>query len=155
MATNYRLGVLGFLVHNGARGNQAIQDQRAAMRWAIANIRNFGGNPSQLTVWGESAGAMSVAVHLVSPASRGLFQRAILESNVAAFRYQKAIDQVRMTATPPFALGSITPWTHTHSLAHSAQPHNHPSPWTHTHSLPAPLMALLPPPSIASACTHT
>eukprot|EP00040_Diaphanoeca_grandis_P022620 m.121955 g.121955 ORF g.121955 m.121955 type:complete len:591 (+) comp28892_c0_seq1:164-1936(+) len=93
VGTNYRLGVLGFLVTDENKGNQAIQDQRAAMKWTIENIKNFGGNPQLLTIWGESAGAMSVAVHLVSPASKGLFQRAIMESNVAAFRYSKAEDQ--------------------------------------------------------------
>ncbi len=93
VAGNYRLGVLGFLVTNEQRGNQAIQDQRMAMKWTIANIKNFGGNPNLMTIWGESAGAMSVSIHLVSPASKGLFQRAIMESNVAAFRYQKATDQ--------------------------------------------------------------
>ena len=50
-------------------------------------------NLSTMTVWGQSAGAMSVAVHLVSPASHGLFQRAIMESNVAAFHYQTAEHQ--------------------------------------------------------------
>ena len=132
MATNYRLGVLGFLVHDGARGNQAIQDQRAALRWTVANIANFGGNPSLLTAWGQSAGAMSVAVHLVSPASRGLFQRAILESNVAAFRYQKAIDQVGMGATPPLPSSWLTSTTHSLTTTHSL------SPTTTTHSLSHP-----------------
>lgn len=78
---------------NKARGNQAIQDQRAAMQWTIRNVHNFGGDAKQMTVWGQSAGAMSVAVHLVSPASQGLFQRAIMESNVAAFHYQTAEHQ--------------------------------------------------------------
>ena len=63
------------------------------MKWTIRNIHNFGGDAKQMTVWGQSAGAMSVAVHLVSPASQGLFQRAIMESNVAAFHYQSAEHQ--------------------------------------------------------------
>lgn len=93
VATNYRLGVLGFLVTPEASGNQAIQDQRMAMQWTRDNIKNFGGNPNLVTIWGESAGAMSVSIHMVSPLSQGLFHRAIMESNVAAFRYQKKSDQ--------------------------------------------------------------
>jgi para-nitrobenzyl esterase len=102
VATNYRLGVLGFLVTDTTRGNQAIQDQRAAMEWTARNIHKFGGNPAQVTIWGQSAGAMSVAVHLVSPASRGLFHGAIMESNVAAFHFQKAAHQ-RLTYGAKFA----------------------------------------------------
>jgi acetylcholinesterase/cholinesterase len=93
VATNYRLGVLGFLVTEEHKGNYAIQDQRAAMKRVQANVANFGGNPLSVTIWGESAGAMSVSIHLVSPNSAGLFHRAIMESNVAAFRYTKAENQ--------------------------------------------------------------
>lgn len=71
-------------------GNQAIKDQRAALHFTRENIAAFGGDPHLVTLWGQSAGAMSVAVHLVSPLSAGLFHRAILESNVAAFQYQQA-----------------------------------------------------------------
>mmetsp|Transcript_34219 Transcript_34219/g.89789 ORF Transcript_34219/g.89789 Transcript_34219/m.89789 type:complete len:577 (-) Transcript_34219:87-1817(-) len=94
VGTNYRLGVLGFAVlGDTATGNQAIQDQRAALTWTRDNIARFHGNAGSVTIWGESAGAMSVAIHLVSPASKGLFHRAIMESNVASYRYQKAGDQ--------------------------------------------------------------
>lgn len=94
VATNYRLGVLGFAVlGETASGNQAIQDQRAAMVWTRDNIAAFGGDPGSVTIWGESAGAMSVSVHLVSPASQGLFHRAVMESNVASFRYTTADHQ--------------------------------------------------------------
>jgi carboxylesterase type B len=88
VATNYRLGVLGFLVSKDQPGNQAILDQRMAMQWTQENIAKFGGNPNSVTLWGESAGAMSTAVHLVSPGSKGLFHRAIMDSNVASFQYQ-------------------------------------------------------------------
>ena len=95
VGVNYRLGVLGFLVTEKQPGNQGILDQRAAMVWVRENIASFGGNPDSVTLWGQSAGAMSVAVHLVSPGSKGLFHRAIMESNVAAFRYQQAPHQAR------------------------------------------------------------
>jgi carboxylesterase type B len=93
VAPNYRLGVLGYLVTDEHKGNQGIQDQRAAMQWTQQNIANFGGDPSKVTIVGQSAGAMSVSIHLVSPASAGLFRAAIMMSNVAAFRYQDASAQ--------------------------------------------------------------
>ena len=94
MEPNYRLGVLGSLVWPGKQsGNQQILDQREAMFWVRDNIARFGCDPNSITIWGESAGAMSVAVHLVSPGSRGLFHRAIMESNVAGFQYQNEAAQ--------------------------------------------------------------
>ena len=94
MEPNYRLGVLVSLVWPGKHsGNQQILDQREAMFWVRDNIARFGCDPNSITIWGESAGAMSVAVHLVSPGSRGLFHRAIMESNVAGFQYQNEAAQ--------------------------------------------------------------
>jgi carboxylesterase type B len=82
---NYRLGALGFLAGgNGAdrlAGNFGFRDQQLALEWVAANIRSFGGDPAKLTIFGESAGAISVGVHLVAPGSRGLFRNAIIESN--------------------------------------------------------------------------
>jgi para-nitrobenzyl esterase len=84
---NYRIGALGFLAHpaldNAGQkrsGNYGILDQQAALQWVKANIAKFGGNPSNVTIFGQSAGALSIAVQLVSPLSTGLFQKAILES---------------------------------------------------------------------------
>jgi para-nitrobenzyl esterase len=84
---NYRLGALGFLAHpalasrpGGPAGNYGLMDQQAALRWVRANIRHFGGDPHNVTIAGESAGGLSVLAHLVSRGSRGLFQRAIIES---------------------------------------------------------------------------
>ena len=83
---NYRLGSLGFLRHpafvseDSAAGNYAIADQRRALEWVRDNIRNFGGDAKNVTLFGESAGAISTCLHLVSPPSRGLFHRAIMES---------------------------------------------------------------------------
>ncbi len=87
---NYRLGVLGFLrlqdVTNGAiasSGNEGLLDQVAALRWVRDNIGQFGGDAGNVTAFGESAGAMSVATLLTMPAARGLIHRAILQSGGA------------------------------------------------------------------------
>ena len=84
---NYRLGALGFLAHpalashpGGPSGNYGLMDQQAALRWVQRNIRNFGGDPRNVTLFGESAGGLSVLSQLVSPGARGLFARAIVES---------------------------------------------------------------------------
>lgn len=83
---NYRLGPFGFLASRSLdsaghpSGNYGLLDQQAALRWVKDNIAAFGGDPDKVTVAGESAGAISVGLHLVSPAAAGLFQRAILES---------------------------------------------------------------------------
>ncbi len=83
---NYRLGALGFLADpavkspNGSTGDYGLMDQQAALRWVQENIRQFGGNPHNVTIFGESAGGLSVLAQLVSPAARGLFAKAIIES---------------------------------------------------------------------------
>lgn len=87
---NYRLGPLGFLAHpaleaddpDGGAGNWGIRDQQLALRWVHDEIAAFGGDPGSVTVFGESAGAMSACVHLVAPESRDLAQRVIMESGV-------------------------------------------------------------------------
>jgi para-nitrobenzyl esterase len=83
---NYRLGALGFLADSalasraGNAGNYGLMDQQAALRWVRANISRFGGNPRNVTLFGESAGGLSTLSQLVSPGAAGLFQRAIVES---------------------------------------------------------------------------
>jgi len=81
VTANYRLGVLGTLVAgDGIRGNLAIKDQRLALEWVVKNIAAFGGNATDITIFGESAGGSSVATHLVAPKSTGLFSKAIIQS---------------------------------------------------------------------------
>jgi para-nitrobenzyl esterase len=84
---NYRLGALGFLAHpaladhpGGPTGDYGLMDQQAALRWVQHNVRAFGGNPANVTMFGESAGGQSVLLQLASPGARGLFAKAIAES---------------------------------------------------------------------------
>jgi para-nitrobenzyl esterase len=84
---NYRLGALGFLADSalastpgGPSGDYGLMDQQAALRWVQRNIGGFGGDPRNVTLFGESAGGLSVLAQLASPGARGLFQRAIVES---------------------------------------------------------------------------
>jgi para-nitrobenzyl esterase len=87
---NYRLGVFGFLATgemakeaNGAAGNYGLLDMVAALRWVKANIEQFGGDPGNITIFGESAGSSAVSTLMASPLALGLFQKAIGESGAA------------------------------------------------------------------------
>jgi len=88
---NYRLAGLGFFAlpelqnedPDGSTGNYGLQDQQAAMRWVQKNIKNFGGDPTRVTMAGESAGGFSTMWHLVQPRSKGLFSAAISESGTS------------------------------------------------------------------------
>ena len=85
---NYRLGAFGFLAHpllseespHGVSGNYGLLDQIEALKWVKKNIAAFGGNPENITIFGESAGSVSVGFHTVIPRSGGLFNRVIMES---------------------------------------------------------------------------
>jgi para-nitrobenzyl esterase len=90
VTVNYRLGVFGFLVTdelakegNGAAGNYGLLDMVAALHWVNANIKNFGGDPGNVTIFGESAGSFAVSTLMASPLAQGLFQKAIGESGAA------------------------------------------------------------------------
>jgi para-nitrobenzyl esterase len=96
---NYRLGALGFLAHpalasqpGGPNGNYGWMDQQAALRWVQRNIAQFGGDPDNVTIAGQSAGGLSVLAQLVSRGSRGLFQRAIVQSGAFALTQQSLAD---------------------------------------------------------------
>lgn len=79
---NYRLGVLGFLNLNieQVSGNMGLYDQLLLLKWVQENIHHFGGDPNQVTIFGQNAGAFSVGFHIISPLSRAYFNRAILQS---------------------------------------------------------------------------
>ena len=81
VGVNYRVGVLGFLYRPGwSTGNLGLLDQQAALEWVRDNIAAFGGDPGNITLWGQSAGAQSITFLLARPQTRGLFRRAILQS---------------------------------------------------------------------------
>lgn len=80
---NYRVGVEGFLCLDERNANRGLLDQIAALRWVQANIAGFGGDPGNVTIFGESAGAMSVGTLLSMPRAEGLFHRAIAQSGAA------------------------------------------------------------------------
>jgi carboxylesterase type B len=80
---NYRVAADGFLYLDDGNANRGLLDQVAALEWVRENIAAFGGDPDNVTIFGESAGAMSVAMLLVMPRARGLFRRAIAQSGGA------------------------------------------------------------------------
>jgi para-nitrobenzyl esterase len=92
VTVNYRLGALGFMAHpelaaessHRSSGNYGLLDQIAALRWVHDNIASFGGDPNNVTIAGESAGAWDVSLLMTSPLAKGLFHRAIQESGSAA-----------------------------------------------------------------------
>mmetsp|Transcript_23054 Transcript_23054/g.74177 ORF Transcript_23054/g.74177 Transcript_23054/m.74177 type:complete len:581 (+) Transcript_23054:103-1845(+) len=90
VSVQYRLGLLGFAAvdHDEGVGNLGLLDQRAAFEWVRDNVRHFGGDPSRVTIFGESAGAISICFHLVSPQSRGLFHAAIMQSGSCEMQVQ-------------------------------------------------------------------
>jgi para-nitrobenzyl esterase len=107
VTTNYRLGAFGFLAHpeltaessQHASGNYAILDHVAALSWVQKNIAAFGGDPSRVTIFGESAGSWSVNAVQATPLAKGLFYRAIGESGAQFARTLKLADAERNGAT--------------------------------------------------------
>lgn len=92
VSVQYRLGIFGFLAHRdlvaeqgGSSGNYGLMDQIAALRWVQANIASFGGDPGNVTIFGESAGSQDVSLLLAAPEARGLFHKALMQSGTPGF----------------------------------------------------------------------
>lgn len=116
VSMNYRLGALGFLAHpdlpREANGAWGIADQREALRWVQRNIAAFGGDPDNVTLGGESAGAGSVCLHLANPQlSAGLFHKAVVTSGACLAFRSKVADAERMGLTLAAAVGCADPDT--------------------------------------------
>jgi para-nitrobenzyl esterase len=118
VAPNYRLGGFGFLAHSAltnenpdyrSSGNYGLLDQRAAMVWVRDNIASWGGDPGNITIAGQSAGAHSVSLHLVSPRSAGLFHRAVMESGYASSRWKTREEAESQGNNFAAALGCANP----------------------------------------------
>lgn len=104
VTVNYRLGPMGFLClpelaeEAGVTGNYGLYDQLAAMQWVHDNIAAFGGDPENVTIMGQSAGAMSVQHHCMSPLSEGLFKRAVMSSGGGVSKMMPTIPADRQYA---------------------------------------------------------
>jgi para-nitrobenzyl esterase len=100
VSMNYRVSTLGFLAHpqlsaespEKVSGNYGILDIAQSLKWVNANIDRFGGDPTRVTIWGQSSGASAITSLMASPKSKGLFDRAILQSP-GAFRHWKSLKQ--------------------------------------------------------------
>ncbi|XP_071941127.1 acetylcholinesterase-like [Antedon mediterranea] len=102
---NYRLSVFGFLSTGDdvVSGNMGLKDQTLALQWIRNNIAEFGGDPDRVTIYGESAGSISVADHVVSPMSKGLFHRAIMQSGTVVESLKS--ESKRVQRSRAFAFG--------------------------------------------------
>jgi len=118
VAVNYRLGPFGFMGHaaltaedQGYRSsaNYGLLDQRAALAWVRGHIEAFGGDPHRVTIAGQSAGAHSVALHVVSPRSDGYFSRAIMHSGYASTRWRTLAEAESVGNDFAAALGCTDP----------------------------------------------
>ena len=104
VTVNYRLGPLGFAClpelkeEAGFTGNYGLFDQHTAIRWVRRNIAAFGGDPANITIMGQSAGAMSVQQHCLSPMSEGLFQKAVMSSGGGVSKLMPTGDQEKSCA---------------------------------------------------------
>ncbi|XP_063054690.1 fatty acyl-CoA hydrolase precursor, medium chain-like [Engraulis encrasicolus] len=101
VAIQYRLGMLGFFStgDENAPGNWGLLDQVAALQWVQENIQSFGGDPSSVTIFGESAGGVSVSLQYLSPLSAGLFHKGIAESGTAGMSVLVTPDPMQMAVT--------------------------------------------------------
>ena len=93
VSINYRLGALGFMVSSsdGLYGNFGLMDQRCALHWVKNNIQAFGGDPENITLFGESAGAVMIGLHLLMEGAGTLFQKAIMQSNPLGYTFRSVV----------------------------------------------------------------
>jgi para-nitrobenzyl esterase len=98
----YRMGAFGFLYSDGISPNLGLQDQVCALEWVQRHIADFGGDPANVTIFGESAGATSVAYLLIMPSAKGLFHKAILESGAYPFESEDDNRRFARTGTRKF-----------------------------------------------------
>ncbi|MFF3609927.1 carboxylesterase/lipase family protein [Streptomyces sp. NPDC002463] len=105
VTVNYRLGIFGYFGHSGlgAAPPFGLADQQAALRWVRANAARFGGDPRNVTLFGESAGALGICAHLTSPTAAGLFQRAVLQSGSCHTSFPRGALAPGTPAYEPFA----------------------------------------------------
>ena len=101
VSLNYRLGIDGFALLPDVPANRGLLDQIAALEWVRDNIASFGGDPGNVTIFGESAGAMSVTTLLSLPRAQGLFTRAVTQSGADTF--------VDLSVIPPKGNVALTP----------------------------------------------
>ena len=108
VSIQYRVASLGFLFFDteDVPGNAAMFDQLMALQWIKDNIRQFGGNPNNITIFGESAGAASVSLHLLSPLSRNLFTQAVMQSASALVPWGIITKEESILRYVPAYLGS-------------------------------------------------
>lgn len=98
---NYRVGIMGYLAHpalakdspDGVSGNYGLQDQIAALKWVQDNISAFGGDPNNVTIFGESAGGQAVSEIMASPLADGLYHKAIMQSGVYGYKHDRTAMQ--------------------------------------------------------------
>ncbi|WP_307874999.1 carboxylesterase/lipase family protein [Frankia nepalensis] len=118
VTTNYRLGALGYLVlpsliqgGGGDAGNYATQDLIAALRWVQGNAAAFGGDPTKVTIMGESAGSINVCALLAAPAAKGLYQRAIMQSGPCTWKLPTLVSAAQTGLNLANRLGCVDPAT--------------------------------------------
>ena len=115
VSLNYRLGIFGFFAHSEltaesphhASGNYGLMDQLAALNWIQKNIANFGGNPHNVTIFGQSAGSLSVSALMASPLAKGKFEKAIGESGSELGTFQTKPLEFHEQGDVKFAQGAF------------------------------------------------